>query len=77
MAEQHTYRLTELVGTSDNSVQEAIRNAVSRAGQTLKGMDWFTVQEIRGTIKDGEVDQFQVTLKIGFRVMSPEELQAE
>lgn len=71
---EHTYRLTELVGTSDSSVQEAIRNAVSRAGQTLKGMDWFQVQEIRGTIKDGEVDQFQVTMKIGFRVMSPEEL---
>jgi dodecin len=49
---------------------------VHRAGQTLRGLDWFEVQQIRGTIKDGEVDQFQVTMKVGFRIMSPEELQA-
>lgn len=72
-----TYKLIELVGVSDVSVTEAIRNAVSRAGQTLKGLDWFEVQQIRGAIQDGQVGVFQVTLKVGFRVMSDEELEAE
>jgi flavin-binding protein dodecin len=71
-----TYKLIELVGVSGTDVSDAIRNAVHRAGQTLRGLDWFEVQQIRGTIKDGEVDLFQVTMKVGFRVMSPEELQA-
>ena len=71
-----TYKLIELVGVSNNDVSEAVRNAVRRAGPTLRGLDWFEVQQIRGTIRDGDVDQFQVTLKVGFRVMSPEELNA-
>ena len=69
-----TYKLIELVGVSGNDVSDAIRNAVKRAGQTLRGLDWFEVQQIRGTVANGEVGQFQVTLKVGFRVMSPEEL---
>lgn len=69
-----TYKLIELVGVSDSDVSEAIRNAVRRAGQTLHGLDWFEVQQIRGTIHNGEVGQFQVTMKVGFRVMSPEEM---
>ncbi|MDH4016801.1 MAG: dodecin family protein [Actinomycetota bacterium] len=63
-----TYRLTEIVGTSPNGVDEAIRNGVSRAGQTIRHIDWFEVQEIRGHIRDGEVDHFQVAMKIGFRL---------
>ena len=63
-----TYRLTEIVGTSPNGVDEAIRNGVSRAGQTIRHIDWFEVQEIRGHILDGEVDHFQVSMKIGFRL---------
>jgi flavin-binding protein dodecin len=64
----HTYKITEIVGTSPDSVQQAVRNAVSRASQTLRNLDWFEVTEIRGYIKDGEVNHFQVGLKVGFRM---------
>ncbi len=64
----HTYKLIELVGTSPNSTDEAIRIAIAKAGQTVKHMDWFEVIETRGHIVDGKVAHFQVTLKIGFRV---------
>jgi flavin-binding protein dodecin len=70
-----TYKLEEIVGVSETSADDAIRNALARAAQTLQGLDWFEVVETRGTIRDGRVAQFQVTLKIGFRVMTPEELQ--
>ena len=70
-----TYKLEEIVGVSETSADDAIRNALSRAAQTLQGLDWFEVVETRGTIAEGRVAQFQVTLKIGFRVMSPEELR--
>jgi flavin-binding protein dodecin len=69
-----TYKLVELVGVSESSVQEAIRNAIERAARTLKGLDWFEVQEVRGLVRDGRVAQFQVKLKVGFRLMSDEEL---
>ena len=74
MAEEPTYRLTEIVGVSGESLAQAIRNGVNRAAETLKGLDWFEVTQIRGTIKEGTVDKFQVDIKIGFRVMRPEEL---
>ena len=64
----HTYRVTEIVGTSESSIQEAVRNGVSRAGQTLRHLDWFEVTEIRGWIRDGEVGHFQVGMKVGFRL---------
>ncbi|GAA4227030.1 dodecin family protein [Actinomadura meridiana] len=64
----HTYRVTEIVGTSPESVETAIRNGVRRAGQTLRHLDWFEVMEVRGQLKDGEVAQFQVTMKVGFRI---------
>ena len=64
----HVYRVTEVVGSSSESVQDAIRNGVKRAGQTLRGLDWFEVTEIRGHIVDGEVGHFQVSMKIGFRL---------
>ncbi len=70
-----TYKLTELVGVSEESSDAAIRNAITRASETLRGLDWFEVVETRGTIRDGAVSQFQVTIKVGFRVMSPEELR--
>jgi hypothetical protein len=70
MAEEgaKTYSVSEVVGTSKQSVQQAVRNAVSRANQTLRNLDWFEVTSIRGDIRDGEVDDFQVTVKIGFRL---------
>lgn len=63
-----TYRVTEIVGTSPESVDHAIRNGLRRAGQTLRHLDWFEVTEIRGQIEDGEVAHFQITLKVGFRL---------
>jgi flavin-binding protein dodecin len=64
----HTYRVTEIVGSSSDSLQQAIRNGVGRAGQTLRNLDWFEVTEIRGQVEDGEVAYFQVGMKVGFRL---------
>ena len=71
-----TYKLVELVGVSENSVQDAIRNAIARASQSLKGVDWFEMQEVRGLVKDGKVSQFQVKVKVGFRILSDDELRS-
>ena len=71
-----TYKLIELVGVSDQSTDQAIQNALTRASETLRGLDWFEVAETRGTIQDGRVARFQVTLRVGFRVMAPDELRA-
>ena len=67
----HTYRVTEIVGTSPDSVHQAIRNGVARAAQTLRNLDWFEATQIRGQIVDGEVEHFQVTMKVGFRLEDP------
>ena len=64
----HTYRVTEIVGTSTESVEQAIRNGIARANQTLRNLDWFETTEIRGHLADGEIKHFQVTLKVGFRL---------
>ncbi|MDX1484387.1 MAG: dodecin [Alphaproteobacteria bacterium] len=61
------YRLTQVVGTSDDSVGDAIRTAIKTASSSVRNLDWFQVDEIRGSIRDGEVTEFQVSLKIGFR----------
>jgi dodecin len=63
-----TYRLTEIVGTSPEGIDDAIRNGVARASQTIRHIDWFEVQQVRGYIRDGKVDHFQVSMKIGFRL---------
>ena len=65
---EHTYRVTEIVGTSPEGVDKAIRNGIRSASQTLHGLDWFEVTEVRGHIVDGEVDHYQVGLKVGFRL---------
>jgi dodecin len=65
---QHTYKLIELVGSSPNSSDDAIRNALAKASVTVKHLDWFQVVETRGHIVDGKVAHFQVTLKAGFRL---------
>ena len=72
----HVYRITEVVGTSEVSIAEAVKNAVRRASQTLKGLEWFEVADTRGTIADGNVNEFQVTVRIGFRLLSEDELRA-
>jgi flavin-binding protein dodecin len=71
----NTYKLIELVGVSDESVQQAIRNAVARASRSLKGLDWFEVTEVRGLVKEGQVSQFQVKLKVGFRILGEDEMR--
>ncbi|HUJ06000.1 MAG TPA: dodecin [Streptosporangiaceae bacterium] len=63
-----TYRVTEIVGTSPDSVDAAMRNGLRRAGETLRHLDWFEVTEIRGQLQDGEIAHFQVGLKVGFRL---------
>ena len=64
----HVYRVTEIVGSSTEGLEPAIRNAVGRASQTLRNLDWFEVTNIRGHLEDGAVGHFQVTLKVGFRL---------
>ncbi|MCZ2803963.1 dodecin family protein [Modestobacter sp. VKM Ac-2983] len=64
----HVYRLSEIVGSSTTSVDDAIRTAVRKASETVRHIEWFQTQEIRGHVVDGEVAHFQVTMKIGFRV---------
>ncbi|MGW0777967.1 dodecin [Streptomyces sp. NPDC002835] len=64
----HTYRVTEIVGTSHDGVDQAIRNGVTRASQTLRGLDWFEVTQVRGHIVDGQIEHYQVGLKVGFRL---------
>jgi flavin-binding protein dodecin len=64
----HVYRVTEIVGSSPDSVHQAIRNGVERASQTLRNLEWFEVTEVRGQIADGAVAHFQVGLKVGFRL---------
>jgi hypothetical protein len=64
----HIYRIAEIVGTSPDGVDAAIRNAVARADRTLRNMDWFEMTEIRGHLEGGQVADWQVTIKIGFRL---------
>jgi dodecin len=63
-----TYRVTEIVGTSPDGIEQAIHNAVRRASTTLRHIDWFEMTQVRGQIKDGNVEHFQVGLKVGFRL---------
>lgn len=65
---EHTYKKVEIVGTSKTGVDDAIKNAIAKASQSLKNLDWFEVVETRGHIVENEVAHFQVTLKVGFRL---------
>lgn len=62
----HTYKLIELAGSSPNSIEEAIENAIGRAGKTVHNLQWFEVVETRGHIDNGRVAHYQVVLKVGF-----------
>jgi dodecin len=64
----HVYRLTEVVGSSPTSVDDAIRTAVTKAAETVRNIEWFETKEIRGQVVDGDVAYYQVRLKLGFRV---------
>jgi flavin-binding protein dodecin len=63
-----TYKITEIVGTSPTSFAEAVRAAVTEAAKTVRNLEWFEVVDERGRIKDGTVVEFQVTVKIGFKL---------
>jgi flavin-binding protein dodecin len=65
------YSVSEIVGSSEVSIDEAIRGAIGRASKTLRNLEWFQVGEIRGHIEDGAVGHFQVTMKVGFRLEDP------
>lgn len=62
----HTYKILELTGTSADSIQKAIENAIARAAKTIHDMRWFEVIETRGQIEQGNILHWQVTIKIGF-----------
>lgn len=64
----HTYRVTDIVGTSPEGVDQAIRNGIDRASQTLRNLDWFEVVEVRGQLDNGQIAHWQVTMKVGFRL---------
>jgi flavin-binding protein dodecin len=64
----HTYSISEIVGTSKDGVDAAIRNGIAEAAKTLRNLDWFEVKEVRGHLENGEVADWQVTIKIGFRL---------
>ena len=64
--EDHVYKVLELVGSSEESIEDAIQNAITRASKTLREMKWFEVLQTRGHIESGSVRHYQVTLKVGF-----------
>lgn len=64
---ENVYSVTEIYGSSKESLEDAIKNAVETASETLRNLDWFEVSEIRGHVEDGKVAHFQVGLKLGFR----------
>ena len=64
----HVYKLVEIVGTSSKSLEDAVTSGIKRAAKTLHNLDWFEVTELRGRISGGEVAQFQVKMKVGFRL---------
>jgi flavin-binding protein dodecin len=63
-----TYKITEIVGTSPTSFADAVKEGVKRASKNLRNLNWFQVVEERGLIKDGQVAEFQVTIKVGFKL---------
>jgi dodecin len=65
-----TYRVIEIVGTSAESVDDAIRSGIARASATLQHLDWFEVVETRGHIENGSIAHFQVSLKVGFKLLT-------
>ena len=67
--EDHIYKKVEIVGTSDQSSDAAVQNALNKASKSIKNLRWFEIVESRGSIKDGEIERWQVTIKIGFTMI--------
>jgi dodecin len=74
--DHRTYSIIELVGISDISYDDAAKRAIARASQTLKGLGWFKITDLRGLIRDGGLAEYQVTLQVGFRLLREDELAA-
>ncbi|MGQ7816443.1 dodecin [Metapseudomonas furukawaii] len=68
MSDHHTYKKVEIIGSSRNSIDEAIRNALAEAARTIRNLEWFEMVDVRGHIENGQVGHYQVTLKVGFRI---------
>jgi dodecin len=68
----NTYRVSEIIGTSPESIDDAIQSGVARAQQTIRNLDWFEVTEVRGHIADGQIAHYQVGMKVGFRLDASE-----
>jgi flavin-binding protein dodecin len=66
MQDDHIYRVIELAGTSDKSIEDAVSSAIARANQTIRNLRWFELIQTRGHIENGKIAHFQVTLKVGF-----------
>lgn len=64
----HTYSISEIVGTSNEGIDAAVRNGIAEAAKTLRNLDWFEVKEVRGHLENGVVADWQVTIKLGFRL---------
>lgn len=62
------YKLIEITGTSEISIEEAVNQALAKAGESIRLMRWFTIVETRGTIESGKVSEWQVTIKVGFKI---------
>ena len=67
----HVYKLIELTGSSQTGIEDAVNNAINRAGKTVRNMRWFEVTETRGHIENGKVQHWQVTVKVGFTLEDP------
>ncbi len=68
MSDGNIYKKIQLVGSSEQGIDDAIRRAIERASETMRNLDWFEMKEVRGWIKDGEPKHFQVVLEVGFRL---------
>ncbi|BES72418.1 dodecin family protein [Marinobacter nanhaiticus D15-8W] len=68
MSDHHVYKKVEVVGSSRNSIDDAINNAITECSKSIKNVEWFEVVETRGHVEDGKVGHYQVVLKVGFRI---------
>jgi flavin-binding protein dodecin len=72
MPDDHIYRVIELAGTSDKSIEDAVSTAIARANKTIRNLRWFELIQTRGNIENGKIAHFQVTLKVGFTMEGPD-----
>jgi flavin-binding protein dodecin len=71
MQDDHIYRVIELAGTSDKTIEDAVSSAIARANKTIRNLRWFELIQTRGNIENGKIAHFQVTLKVGFTMEGP------